>query len=131
MNTPHFHFQPLPAGEMDPLITHRAGETKLGEALAADWREEACRYVLLGICEDVGARANNGLAGARNGWDAFLPNFLNLQANRFITPGGVHVLGRIDQQDSDAELDATTMRERVAELDDLVLRTVLPILQAG
>ena len=72
----HFSFRPLRAEEVNTLITHRAGETKLGEALAPDWRDEACRYVLLGICEDIGPRANNGLAGARNGWDAFLPNFL-------------------------------------------------------
>lgn len=127
----HFSFRPLRAEEVNTLITHRAGETKLGEVLARDWRDEACRYVLLGICEDIGPRANNGLAGARNGWDAFLPNFLNLQANRFISPGDVHVLGRIDHVGPDAELDQATMRLRVEELDELVLRTVLPIMQAG
>jgi formiminoglutamase len=129
--TDHFQFRPIGEKELREATTHRDGETKLGEALATDRREESCRYVLLGICEDVGPRANNGLAGARNAWDAFLPNFLNLQANRFITSGGVHVLGRIDQVDADAEMDQATMRERVAELDELVLRTVLPIMQAG
>ena len=127
----HFSFRRLPEEEVNTRVTHRQGETKLGEVLAKDWEDTSCRYVLLGICEDIGPRANNGLAGARNGWDAFLPNFLNLQANRFITPGSVHVLGRIDQLDPDAELDTVTMRERVSELDGLVLRTVLPILQAG
>src|SRR5690606_20516388 len=88
-------------------------------------------YALLGICEDIGPRANNGHAGARNGWDAFLPNFLSLQANRFIAPGGVHVLGRIDDLAHDAELDQAALRQRIEELDELVLRTVLPVMQAG
>lgn len=127
----HFSFRHLLEEEVNILITRRAGETKLGEVLAKDWQDARCRYVLLGICEDIGPRANNGLAGARNAWDAFLPNFLNLQANRFISPGSVHVLGRIDQDGADAELDQATMRTRVEELDELVLRTVLPIVQAG
>ena len=127
----HFSFRHLPEEEVINLITHRTGETKLGEVLAKDWRDASCRYVLLGICEDIGPRANNGLGGARNGFDAFLPNFLNLQANRFITPGSLHLLGRIDHLDPDAELDQATMRTRVEDLDGLVLRTVLPIMQAG
>lgn len=121
----------MPQADLDALITRRSGETKLGEVLAKDWRDACCRYVLLGICEDIGPRANNGLAGARNAWDTFLPNFLNLQANRFISPSSVHVLGRIDQDEADAKLDLATMRLRVEELDELVLRTVLPIMQAG
>ncbi len=126
-----FTFRPITAEEIASLTPHRDGETKLGEALAADWRDPACRYVVLGICEDAGPRANNGLAGARNGFDAFLPNFLGLQANRFITPGGVHVLGRIDDTDTGQEAGPAALRQRVAELDALVQRTVLPVMQAG
>lgn len=126
-----FVFRAMASDKLNALITRRTGETKLGEVLAKDWRDPSCRYVLLGICEDIGPRANNGLGGARNGWDAFLPNFLNLQANRFITPGSVHLLGRIDPADPDAEQDQATLRECVAELDEFVLHTVLPVMQAG
>ncbi len=126
-----FVFRAMASDKLNALITRRIGETKLGEVLAKDWRDPSCRYVLLGICEDIGPRANNGLGGARNGWDAFLPNFLNLQANRFITPGSVHLLGRIDPADPDAEQDQATLRECVAELDEFVLHTVLPVMQAG
>src|SRR5690606_36500049 len=129
--SPHFAFRPVPVEELAALGSRREGETKLCEALAPDWRDAACRYALLGICEDIGPRANNGHAGARNGWDAFLPNFLNLEANRFIAPGGVHVLGRIDDLAPDAELDQAALRQRIEELDELVLRTVLPVMQAG
>lgn len=131
MSTSNFRFRTLNADELSSMVSYRSGETKLGEMLAADWRDEACRYVLLGICEDIGPRANNGLGGAHNGFDAFLPNFLNLQANRFITPGSLHLLGRIDPADPDAEQDQATLRECVAELDEFVLHTVLPVMQAG
>lgn len=116
---------------LDALITRREGEHKLGDALAPDWRDPRCRYVLLGICEDIGPRANNGLAGARNGWDAFLPAFLNFQANRFIQPSTLHLLGRIDPVGPDEGQDAAAMRERVSALDAFVQETVLPIMAAG
>lgn len=127
----HFAFRAIGEEELNSLITRREGETKLGERFAKDWRDPACHYVLIGICEDIGPRANNGHGGARNGFDAFLPAFVNMQANRFIDPASVHLLGRIDHLDPDAELDLVTMRERVAELDDFVERFVTPIMEAG
>ena len=127
----HFAFRAIPPEELSALVVRREGEEKLGEQLAPDWRNNTCRYVLLGISEDIGPRANNGLIGARNGFDAFLPAFANMQANRFIDPGDVHLLGRIDHLTQDAEVDMATARELVSELDDFVLRIILPIMAAG
>lgn len=127
----HFAFRTIPQDELNGLIVRREGETKLGECFATDWRNDACHYVLLGICEDIGPRANNGHGGARNGFDAFLPAFANMQANRFIHPSSVHLLGRIDHLDPDAQIDIATMRERVAQLDDFVQRIITPIMEAG
>ncbi len=127
----HFAFRTVPAKELMALTSQRDGETKLGELLATDWRDETCRYVLLGICEDIGPRANNGLVGARNAFDAFLPAFVNMQANRFINPASVHLLGRIDHINPDEELDLAAKRERVSELDHFVQGIVTPIIQAG
>lgn len=129
--TLHFAFRSIPSAALDSLVAKRKDETKLGEALAADWRDAACRYVLLGIREDIGPRANNGFAGARNAFDAFLPNLLNLQANRFIRPGSLHVLGTIDPIISVEHLDQSVLREQVEELDEFVLETVKPIIEAG
>lgn len=131
MKEEHFAFRSIPPDELDNLVVRREGETKLGEQLAPDWRDENCRYVLLGICEDIGPRANNGQAGARNGFDAFLPAFANMQSNRFLDPAEVHLLGRIDPVGSDADLDIVAARERVSELDAFVLRIILPIMTAG
>lgn len=130
-STPHFTFRSIGSGELGSLTTKRAGETKLGEVLAPDWQGEACRYVLLGIREDIGPRANNGLGGARNAFDAFLPNFLNMQANRFFPADALHILGTIDHQDPDAPMDQPAMRAQVAELDELVQQVVQPVLAAG
>ena len=127
----HFAFRTITPEVLSGLVVRREGEVKLGEGLAPDWRDDDCRYVLLGISEDIGPRANNGMIGARNGFDAFLPAFVNMQANRFIDPGTVHLLGRIDHLDQDAEVDLATARERVSELDGFVLRTILPIMAAG
>lgn len=126
-----FTFRTIEQAERNALITRREGETKIGEALAPDWRSDDCRYVLLGICEDIGPRANNGLAGARNGFDAFLPAFLNMQANRFVDPRNLHVLGRIDATTPDEPTDQEQARQQVVELDALVHRTVLPVMEAG
>lgn len=127
----NFAFRAIAPEELSALVVRREGEEKLGERLAPDWRGDACRFVLLGISEDIGPRANNGLTGARNGFDAFLPAFLNMQANRFVDPGTVHLLGRIDHLDPDSDVDLATARERVSELDEIVLRILLPIMAAG
>lgn len=127
----HFTFRAITGEELLALVSQRDGETKLGEVLATHWRDESCKYVLLGICEDIGPRANNGSVGARNAFDAFLPAFVNMQANRFINPASVHLLGRIDHLEPDAELDLTAKRELVSELDSFVQRIVAPIMAAG
>lgn len=129
--TGNFVFRTVPQEELGALVVHREGEEKLGEGLAPDWRSAACHYVLLGISEDIGPRANNGLTGARNGFDAFLPAFVNMQANRFADPGCVHLLGRIDHLTPDAEVDLATARRQVSELDDYVLRILRPVMVAG
>lgn len=131
MEVEHFAFRTITPEELNGLIVRREGERKLGELFASNWRDEACRYVVLGICEDIGPRANNGLAGARNGFDAFLPAFVNMQANRFIDPAAVHLLGRVDPVGTDAELVLASARKRVSELDEVVRRIVEPIMAAG
>lgn len=127
----HFSFRALPPEEFEAILSRRAGETKLGEVLASQWQDARCRYVVLGICEDIGPRANLGQAGARHGFDAFLPHFLNLSANRFVVPGSVHLLGRIDPKDHADGADVATLREHVAELDTFVQQVVQPVMAAG
>ncbi|WP_105166910.1 formimidoylglutamase [Pseudoalteromonas sp. T1lg23B] len=98
------------------------------------------KYVLLGINEDFGPRANCGKGGATLGWQAFLQRFLNLPCNDFLTPNNVLLLGEIDcddlQQLSD-QLDnshpeqLTALRNLCEQLDARVSHVLAMIFAAG
>lgn len=69
--------------------------------------EKGIRYVLVGISEDIGPRANCGRAGAADAWEAFLRVFLNMQSNNYLHTEKILLLGHI-------------------VCDDLMLRSVQP-----
>lgn len=86
----------------------RRFETKIGERiqslgnkndLPASLEKSTARYVLLGIPEDIGVRANHGTGGADSAWDAFLAAFLNVQSNDFFTGEDILLAGRFDFSD--------------------------------
>src|SRR5690606_22844258 len=134
------------------FCTARSGETRLGQSVSlpaptADLPQqlslaaaEGCRYVLLGVPEDIGPRANLGLAGADKGWQAFLTKFLNLQANDFIPAKQILLLGHIECTDLQQQADVTDdsqsaspeqLRQLVSELDERVATVVQAIFAAG
>ncbi len=87
------------------LTKIRRYETKLGERLQTlkpdgDWTEQlrhsAAKYVLVGIPEDIGVKANYGTGGADTNWLPFLSSFLNLQSNDFLSGDDVLLLGHFD-----------------------------------
>jgi formiminoglutamase len=87
------------------LTKIRKFETKLGEQvlvaadpnnIAESIERSAAEYVLLGISEDIGVRANEGRGGADTAWSPFLQCFLNIQSNDFLTGGGILALGYFD-----------------------------------
>lgn len=134
------------------LCASRQGEQRLGQAVAlpqvnlsltqqlAQAKTAGCQFVLLGIPEDIGPRANLGLAGATGGWQAFLSRFLSLQSNHFISAGQLLLLGEIDcsalQQQAD-KLDSqqpeqlALLRELVSQLDQYVSDVAQAIFAAG
>src|SRR5690606_11412928 len=79
----------------------RSGETKLGqkvqfvESLEALEKTEA-EFVIFGIPEDIGVRANYGNDGAATAWQAFLKAFLNVQENDFNSGENIVLLGEIN-----------------------------------
>src|SRR6187402_3157386 len=90
------------------LTKIRKFETKLGErvgvlddpaAMAASFERAAAEYVILGIPEDIGARANDSLGGASSAWIPFLHSFLNIQSNEFLPGDNILVLGHFDFTD--------------------------------
>ncbi len=83
----------------------RRYETKLGErvqvladpsSLEKSLQESSASFVLLGIPEDIGVKANMGIGGTDSAWLAFLHSFLNIQSNDFLEGGEILLLGHFD-----------------------------------
>lgn len=123
----------------------REGETRLGQVLRyADpalpliealtvAKQQGCAFVLLGVPEDIGPRANLGQGGSDLGWQAFIRKFINLQQNDFLDGSRILVLGELNcadlqQQSQDANL--ATLRTLCAEID-LRLEPVLSAIFAA
>jgi formiminoglutamase len=96
-------------------VRTRAGETRLGQDLIPYENAQNARFLILGISEDIGPRANFGVGGANKAFDAFLNYFIHMQSNRFVEGSEVCILGKIDCQagiDSDKKF-----LDGVAKLD--------------
>jgi formiminoglutamase len=121
--------------DIDHLIISRDGETKLGERVAvlSSWDElegADAKFVLLGIPEDIGVRANAGIAGAASTWRPSLTAFLNIQSNRFLNGAEVLVLGHFEiNEPEDSSIKG--LRNKVAEIDELIYPIIEKIVAAG
>ena len=79
--------------DIEHLTRKRTNEIKIGEDVQLlhdekNWEDElknsSCKYVLLGIPEDVGVKANYGRGGAHTAWKPALDSFLSQQSNEFL-----------------------------------------------
>ncbi|MEO5499800.1 MAG: arginase family protein, partial [Ginsengibacter sp.] len=87
-------------------LTHlRKFETKLGEVVHAfdnahsieDYlKTSSCNYVIFGIPEDAGVKANLGQGGADSLWTSFIESFLNIQSNDFLSGENLLIAGYFD-----------------------------------
>lgn len=124
----------------------RHGETRLGQMLRyADValplaealikaKQQGCLYVLLGVPEDIGPRANLGQGGAELGWQAFIRKFINLQQNEFLDGSQILLLGELncaDLQQQSQSADLTTLRKLCAEIDLRLEPLLLAIFNTG
>ncbi len=87
------------------LTNVRRFETKIGERLQhinteGEWpqvlQESNAKFVVLGIPEDIGVRANDGIGGTDTAWLAFLSSFLNTKSNDFLSGENILLLGHFD-----------------------------------
>ena len=131
------------------LTRIRKFETKLGEQVlvAADPGDPAgsigqteAEYVLIGIPEDIGVRANEGRGGTGTAWPSFLKTFLNQQSNDFLTGESVLVLGYFDFSELDRLIEANAFgreekviayRHAVHTIDDAVEPLIRVVTAAG
>jgi formiminoglutamase len=118
------HFKPYNKKDILSLTRLRKFETKLGECVccSADSSEikktisqTKAEYVVIGIPEDIGVKANLGKGGADSGWFPFLDSFLNIQSNDFFSGENVLVAGHFDFSDIEAviNINAATSDEKL------------------
>jgi formiminoglutamase len=121
------------------LTRKRSGETKLGEHVntindLSELKDSKSKFVLLGLPEDIGVRANFGRGGAHTAWQPALTNILNIQSNDFLKGDELLVLGHIDFDDlmkQSENVDVKQLRELTSKVDERVTETVRTIITAG
>jgi formiminoglutamase len=91
--------------EILSITKTRRFETKLGERLQVIYnaenleqslKESKAKFVIFGIPEDIGVKANYGVGGTGTAWDAFLNSFVNIQSNDFLEGSDILLVGRFD-----------------------------------
>jgi len=129
------HFRFYNKQDILNLTRLRRYETKLGEKLRtvepggdlhAQLAASSARFVLFGIPEDVGIRANHGLGGADSAWLPFLKNLVNVQSCDRFTGDEVVLLGHFDFSDIEQLIDANarSYEERVDALRHAVSNVI-------
>lgn len=128
-----------------PLINKREGELKLGEKVQTyrhceeqldkaisleELSKSTAKFVLLGIPEDIGVRANLGIGGTQTAWIPSLKALLNMQSNSFFSGEELLVLGSLEiAEPEDASL--TGLRNKVKEIDCLVCSIIAQVIKAN
>ena len=105
-------------------LTHlRKFETKLGEIVLCDSSGDfermissnPAKYIIFGVPEDIGVKANLGKGGADSSWFSFLDSFLNIQSNDFLSGENIFVAGHFDFTDAQKliNVNAATDEEKI------------------
>ncbi|MBS1764454.1 MAG: formimidoylglutamase [Bacteroidetes bacterium] len=128
----------------------RENETKIGEnvqvlpskgnTLLEKLKHSTARYIVLGIPEDIGVRANSGRGGAYSAWKPALFSLLNVQSNAFGDGSNILVLGHIAFDDLMLAADSINFRTKkgldkarklVQQVDERVIPVIRDIIQSG
>ncbi|MBS1782165.1 MAG: arginase family protein [Bacteroidetes bacterium] len=135
------HIEVLTEESLSQLISVRKGETKFGEGVQLlpkdNWIDALskcnAKFVLLGIPEDIGVRANHGIGGTHTMWLPALKTILNVQQSEDLRGEDIVVLGAFDfseLMEQSKGLSANDLRELVAQIDDLVYPVIEQIFRA-
>ena len=99
-------FVPYSKQHILSITKTRRFETKLGEKIQAfgdniktieqGLQQSNARYVLFGVPEDIGVKANGGKGGADTVWQPFLQSLLNTQSNDFYSGDNILLAGHFD-----------------------------------
>ena len=142
------HFKRYGKEDLLQLTRIRRFETKLGERLqvaagpdlATALTRSTASYVVFGIPESIGVKANKGLGGTDTAWKSFLSAFLNIQSNDFLSGEVVLLLGHFDFSDMERLIDNNALgadekleayRHAVVTVDEQVEKLAKMVAAAG
>lgn len=136
------------AKEISSRTRKRKGERKIGEMVqvisdANNWqvalKKSSAKYVVLGLPEDIGVRANYGRGGAYAAWKPSLDFLINMQSNQFLVGDDILILGHVYFDDLmeiaatfnfKKEADIIKARELVQQVDARVCAVISSIIEA-
>lgn len=137
------------ATDLARITSHRSGEIKFGEKMLTVPKDadpfqfikaSTADYVLFGIPEDIGVRANAGRPGAASAWDAAMKSIANLQHNRFSKGNRLIVLGHLNLDNEmnavqglsfQSAPDRKKLSALVERVDKEVVHIISSIVKAG
>lgn len=129
------------------LTKVRRFETKLGELVHVlgtpqnfeqELAQSSAKFVIVGVPEGIGVKANLGIGGADTAWVPFLQSFLNIQSNDFLLGDNILLLGHFDFSEIETLIDSNAhsfeekieaYRHAVSTIDDEVEQVVKLIVQ--
>lgn len=95
----------LSQNELAKITNHRSGEIKFGEKILTVPKDtdviefitnSEAKFVLLGLPEDIGVRANLGRPGTSSAYESALQSLANIQHNKFCKGNHLIVLGELN-----------------------------------
>lgn len=121
--------------DISAVTNRREGELKIGERVQFtssldELAQSKAQFVLIGIPEDIGVRANYGVAGAGSTWPAALKALLNIQSTPFFNGDEILALGHFEFSAPVAP-GIATLQLKVAEIDAAVFPVIQKIVAAG
>lgn len=140
---------PFTINDLAKVTNYRSGEIKFGEKMhtipfGVDIIEfiKSCdaKYVLFGIPEDIGVRANYGRPGTASSWQNAIEGIANIQHNRFCKGSQILVLGHLDvavEMTAVENLDFNDIDDRsklsqlVENIDKEVSHIIFTIIKSG
>jgi formiminoglutamase len=107
---------------------------------AAFLKTSEAKYVLFGIPEDIGVRANFGRPGTASAWESAIGSIANIQHNRFCKGSQILVLGHLNVCEEMKEVknlnfndvnDRTKLSQLVERIDKEVSHIIFNIIKSG
>jgi formiminoglutamase len=140
---------PFTIADLAKVTNHRSGEIKFGEKMitipkgvdsTAFLKTTEAKYVLFGIPEDIGVRANYGRPGAASAWKSAIASIANIQHNRFCKGSQILVLGELNLSQEMEEVkdldfnkfdDRVKLSQLVEKIDKDVSHIMFNIIKSG